>query len=104
VTLKTAISAEHAEAYGSMPSFVLIAEMCFNIGWRRLAQAVSRHKQSDMEVMSFLKAVPAVIGIAGLLTYFVRARTVSSGFARLQHCRDPSRRRRSRWENIATTQ
>ena len=27
-----------------------------------------------MEVMSFLKAVPAVIGIAGLLTYFVRAR------------------------------
>jgi hypothetical protein len=26
-----------------------------------------------MEVMGFLKAVPAVIGIAGLLTYFVRA-------------------------------
>jgi hypothetical protein len=78
VTLKTAISAEHAEAYGSMPSFVLIAEMCFNIGWRRLAQAVSRHKQSDMEVMSFLKAVPAVIGIAGLLTYFVRARKPES--------------------------
>jgi hypothetical protein len=29
-----------AEAYGSVPSFVLIAEMCFSIGglnWRRLA-------------------------------------------------------------------
>jgi hypothetical protein len=31
-----------------------------------------------MEVMSFLKAVPAVIGIAGLLTYFVRARKPES--------------------------
>jgi hypothetical protein len=27
-----------------------------------------------MDVMSFLKTVPAVIGIAGLLTYFMRAR------------------------------
>ncbi len=27
-----------------------------------------------MDVMSLLKAVPAVIGIAGLLTYFVRPR------------------------------
>jgi hypothetical protein len=39
-----AVGAEDAEAYGSVPGFVLIAEMCFNIGWRRLAQAVSRHK------------------------------------------------------------
>ena len=31
-----------------------------------------------MEVMSFLKAVPAVIGVAGLLTYFVRARKPES--------------------------
>jgi hypothetical protein len=31
-----------------------------------------------MEVMSFLKAVPAVIGIAGLLTYFARARKPES--------------------------
>jgi hypothetical protein len=28
----------------------------------------------DMDVMSFLKTVPAVIGIAGLLTYFMRTR------------------------------
>ncbi len=27
-----------------------------------------------MDVMSFLKLVPAVIGIAGFLTYFMRAR------------------------------
>jgi hypothetical protein len=43
----SAMTAKDAEAYGSVPSFVLIAEMCFNIGglnWRRLAQAVSRHK------------------------------------------------------------
>jgi hypothetical protein len=36
----TAVGVEDAEAYGSVPSFVLIAEMCFNIGglnWRRLA-------------------------------------------------------------------
>jgi hypothetical protein len=39
-----AVGAKDAEAYGSVPSFVLIAEMCFNIGGRRLAQAVSRHK------------------------------------------------------------
>jgi hypothetical protein len=35
-----AVGAEDAEAYGSVPSFVLIAEMCFSIGglnWRRLA-------------------------------------------------------------------
>jgi hypothetical protein len=35
-----AVGAEDAEAYGSVPSFVLIAEMCFNIGglnWRGLA-------------------------------------------------------------------
>ncbi len=31
-----------------------------------------------MDVMSFLKAVPAVIGVAGLLTYFVRARNPES--------------------------
>jgi hypothetical protein len=31
-----------------------------------------------MEVMGFLKVVPAVIGIAGLLTYFVRARKPES--------------------------
>jgi hypothetical protein len=31
-----------------------------------------------MEVMSFLKAVPAVIGSAGLLTYYVRARKPES--------------------------
>jgi hypothetical protein len=42
-----AVGAEDAEAYGSVPSFVSIAEMCFGIGglnWRRLTQAVSRHK------------------------------------------------------------
>src|SRR5580692_9819984 len=42
-----AVGAEDAEAYGSVPSFVLIAEMCSSIGglnWSRLAQAVSRHK------------------------------------------------------------
>src|ERR1700732_986385 len=42
-----AVGAEDAEAYGSVPSFVLIAEMCSSIGGlncRRLAQAVSRHK------------------------------------------------------------
>jgi hypothetical protein len=42
-----AVGANNAEAYGSMPSNVLIAEMCFSIGglnWRRFAQAVSRHK------------------------------------------------------------
>ena len=27
-----AVGAEDAEAYGSMPGFVLIAEMCFSIG------------------------------------------------------------------------
>ncbi len=31
-----------------------------------------------MDVMSLLKAVPAVIGIAGLLTYFVRPRKPES--------------------------
>ena len=31
-----------------------------------------------MEVMSFLKAVPAVIGIAGFLTYFSRGRKPES--------------------------
>jgi hypothetical protein len=31
-----------------------------------------------MDAMSLLKAVPAVIGIAGLLTYFVRARQPES--------------------------
>jgi hypothetical protein len=34
------VGAEDAEAYGSVPSFVLIAEMCSSIGglnWRRLA-------------------------------------------------------------------
>ena len=31
-----------------------------------------------MDVMSFLKAVPAAIGIAGLLTYFTRARKPAS--------------------------
>ncbi|PZR85648.1 MAG: hypothetical protein DLM68_10810 [Hyphomicrobiales bacterium] len=31
-----------------------------------------------MDVMSLLKAVPAVIGIAGLLTYFARARRSES--------------------------
>src|SRR5580704_14742270 len=42
-----AVGAEDAEAYGSVPSFVLIAAMCSSIGgrnWSRLAQAVSRHK------------------------------------------------------------
>ena len=35
-----AVGAEDAEAYGFVPSFVLIAEMSFSIGglnWRRLA-------------------------------------------------------------------
>jgi hypothetical protein len=41
-----------------------------------MAQAPQR--ASRAEVMSFLKAVPAVIGIAGLLTYFVRARKPES--------------------------
>ena len=31
-----------------------------------------------MDVMSFLKTVPAVIGIAGLLTYFMRTRAPDS--------------------------
>jgi hypothetical protein len=31
-----------------------------------------------MDVMSFLKAVPAVIGIAGFLTFFARARKPES--------------------------
>jgi hypothetical protein len=42
-----AVGAEDAEAYGSVPSFVLIVEMYSSIGglnWSRLAQAVSRHK------------------------------------------------------------
>jgi hypothetical protein len=32
----------------------------------------------DMDVMSFLKTVPAVIGIAGFLTYFMRTRAPDS--------------------------
>jgi hypothetical protein len=35
-----AVGAEDAEAYGSVPSFVLIAEKCFSIGglnWSKLA-------------------------------------------------------------------
>ena len=42
-----AVGAEDAEAYGSVPSFVLIAEMCFSIGglnWgglRRLFRATN---------------------------------------------------------------
>ena len=42
-----AVGAEDAEAYGSVPSFVLIAGMCSSIGgliWMTLAQALSRHK------------------------------------------------------------
>ena len=34
-----AVGAEDAEAYGSMPSFVLIAEMCFSIGGLKLVFA-----------------------------------------------------------------
>jgi hypothetical protein len=35
-----AVGAEDAEAYGSVPSFVLIAEKCFSVGglnWSKLA-------------------------------------------------------------------
>lgn len=31
-----------------------------------------------MDMMTFLKTVPAVIGVAGFLTYFMRARTPDS--------------------------
>jgi hypothetical protein len=34
-----AVGAEDAEAYGSVPSFVLIAEKCFSIGGTKLEQA-----------------------------------------------------------------
>jgi hypothetical protein len=40
-----------------------------------------------MEVMSLLKVVPAVIGIAGLLTYFVRARKPESDLELANTCK-----------------
>lgn len=33
----------------------------------------------EMDVVSFLKTVPAVIGVAGFLTYFMRTRAPDSG-------------------------
>ena len=51
-----AIGAEDAEFYGSVRSFVLIAEMCFSIGglnWRRLASPqISGWNDSDGEPLA----------------------------------------------------
>jgi hypothetical protein len=37
-----AVGTEDAEAYGSVPSFVLIAEKCFSIGGDRVDPSVAR--------------------------------------------------------------
>jgi hypothetical protein len=52
-----AVGAEDAEAYGSVPSFVLIAEMCFSIGglnWYSRRSTVPGLRRGKQELVARL--------------------------------------------------
>ena len=83
-----AVGAEDAEAYGSVPSFVLIAEMCFSIGglnWRRLASPqISGWNDSDGEPLALVFAQEHGAGLEAWQTRTRRGTSTSLILVRIQ--------------------